>query len=313
MFLHKSIEKFKDDKKIKLLKNGIISFQQLINLIDVSDPYMLVGPAIVDKTKVSEFLTEWKEGKTNVESVNEKHSIISIEEIINNLSKLVKDFPEIKLLVNELYEKLIDATCKPCTKNRYILAMAKIIHENKDDGRIIDNDEIVKRIDERYFPVNNEQQINIIADFDLTWVKPDAIIGLGYDIIEGLSNCFDCAKKHLSRAKILWEEFNMNYPDHALLCFNEFTKANKVIEEAYTIYWDILGNLDQSSCELVGELKDLPKGYQANIIELANDIRTQRINFQNNISFIPEWNKMRLNIQKLENKIKKETKNNENS
>ena len=186
-------------------------------------------------------------------------------------------------------------------------------HEHFNDGREYSKSdyEFIEKILERYFPENGKIKIENSNDFDIEWIKPDIIVGLGTDVIEGLTHCFECSKKHLSRAKILWEEFNMKYPDHGTLCFNEFTEANKDIEEAYCLYWDSLGNLDQSSCELIGgnDFTDLPHGYQVDIIELANKIRIQRINFQADSSNVPEWNKLRIEIQRLENKIRKLSSN----
>ena len=311
--LHKSVEKYKNDRKLNLYKKGIITYQQLINLIDKNDPYTLVGPAIVSRDSVNDFLNEWKEGKKNliandVHIENQKQQI-SIDEIIKGLSIIEYNFPEAKTLIKEFLSKLENAICKPCTKNRYVVALASIIHEHFNDGReYSSNDkEFIKKILDRYYPENGSTTIETVHDFDISWIKPDIIVGLGTDLIEGLTHCFECSKKHLSRAKILWEEFNTKYPDHGTLCFNEFTEANKDLEEAYCLYWDSLGNLDQSSCELIGgnDFTDLPHGYQVDIIELANKIRTQRINFQTDSSNVPEWNKLRIEIQKLENKVRK--------
>lgn len=315
--LHKSVEKYKNDRKLNLYRKGIITYQQLINLIDKNDPYTLVGPAIVAKDSVTDFLNEWKDGKKNLisndVSVEKQKQLISVDEIIRGLSIIDYNFPESKVLIKEFMSKLENAVCKPCTKNRYVVALANIVHEHFNDGReYSENDkEFITRILERYFPENGSHTIETVNDFDISWIKPDIIVGLGTDIIEGLTHCFECSKKHLSRAKILWEEFNMKYPDHGTLCFNEFTEANKDIEEAYCLYWDSLGNLDQASCELIGgnDFTDLPHGYQVDIIELANKIRIQRINFQTDSSNIPEWNKLRIEIQKLENKIRKLTLN----
>lgn len=314
--LHKSVEKYVDDRKLSLYKKGIITYQQLINLIDKDDPYTLIGPAVVAKDSITEFLNEWKDGKKNITVADKPIEVthqITVDEIINGLSIIEYNFPESKQLINEFTTKLENAICKPCTKNRYVVALANIIHEHFNDGReYSENDyEFIEKILERYFPENGKIKIENSNDFDIEWIKPDIIVGLGTDIIEGLTHCFECSKKHLSRAKILWEEFNMKYPDHGTLCFNEFTEANKDIEEAYCLYWDSLGNLDQSSCELIGgnDFTDLPHGYQVDIIELANKIRIQRINFQADSSNVPEWNKLRIEIQRLENKIRKLSSN----
>ena len=314
--LHKSVEKYVDDRKLSLYKRGIITYQQLINLIDKNDPYTLIGPAIVAKDSITEFLNEWKDGKKNITVADKPIEVshqITVDEIINGLSIIKYNFPESKQLINEFTTKLENAICKPCTKNRYVVALANIIHEHFNDGREYSKSdyEFIEKILERYFPENGKIKIENSNDFDIEWIKPDIIVGLGTDVIEGLTHCFECSKKHLSRAKILWEEFNMKYPDHGTLCFNEFTEANKDIEEAYCLYWDSLGNLDQSSCELIGgnDFTDLPHGYQVDIIELANKIRIQRINFQADSSNVPEWNKLRIEIQRLENKIRKLSSN----
>ena len=314
--LHKSVEKYVDDRKLSLYKRGIITYQQFINLIDKNDPYTLVGPAIVSKDSIIEFFNEWKDGKKNITVADKPIEVshqITVDEIIKGLSIVEYNFPESKQLINEFKTKLENAICKPCTKNRYIVALANIIHEHFNDGREYSKSdyEFIEKILERYFPENGKIKIENSNDFDIEWIKPDIIVGLGTDVIEGLTHCFECSKKHLSRAKILWEEFNMKYPDHGTLCFNEFTEANKDIEEAYCLYWDSLGNLDQSSCELIGgnDFTDLPHGYQVDIIELANKIRIQRINFQADSSNVPEWNKLRIEIQRLENKIRKLSSN----
>ena len=314
--LHKSVEKYVDDRKLSLYKRGIITYQQFLNLIDKNDPYTLVGPAIVSKDSIIEFLNEWKDGKKNITVADKPIEVshqITVDEIIKGLSIVEYNFPESKQLINEFTTKLENAICKPCTKNRYVVALANIIHEHFNDGREYSKSdyEFIEKILERYFPENGKIKIENANDFDIEWIKPDIIIGLGTDVIEGLTHCFECSKKHLSRAKILWEEFNMKYPDHGTLCFNEFTEANKDIEEAYCLYWDSLGNLDQSSCELIGgnDFTDLPHGYQVDIIELANKIRIQRINFQADSSNVPEWNKLRIEIQRLENKIRKLSSN----
>ena len=314
--LHKSVEKYVDDRKLSLYKRGIITYQQFINLIDKNDPYTLIGPAIVAKDSITEFLNEWKDGKKNITVADKPIEVshqITVDEIINGLSIIKYNFPESKQLINEFTTKLENAICKPCTKNRYVVALANIIHEHFNDGREYSKSdyEFIEKILERYFPENGKIKIENSNDFDIEWIKPDIIVGLGTDVIEGLTHCFECSKKHLSRAKILWEEFNMKYPDHGTLCFNEFTEANKDIEEAYCLYWDSLGNLDQSSCELIGgnDFTDLPHGYQVDIIELANKIRIQRINFQADSSNVPEWNKLRIEIQRLENKIRKLSSN----
>jgi hypothetical protein len=88
--------------------------------------------------------------------------------------------------------------------------------------------------------------------------------------------------------------------------YNEFVEANKVLEEGYVLYWDVLGQLDMASCELVGyNLEQLDKTFNVEILDLANKIRTARILFQENTNNVPDWNQLRIEVQKIQNKISK--------
>jgi hypothetical protein len=55
MYIHDSVKNdlFVNDKKLQLLHSGIITIGQFISLIDVTDPYTLIGPAIVAKDKIN--------------------------------------------------------------------------------------------------------------------------------------------------------------------------------------------------------------------------------------------------------------------
>jgi hypothetical protein len=153
------------------------------------------------------------------------------------------------------------------------------------DGRELGElDDFIQDIIKTYFPDNNKLvNLNNAHEFDITWIKPEKFISLGTDLIDGLVNCFDCCKKHISRAKVLYEEWHLGYPDHGTLMYNEFVEANKVIEEGLVLYWDSLAQLDMASCELVGyNIEHLDKTFNIEILELANKIRTARILFQEN-------------------------------
>lgn len=101
----------------------------------------------------------------------------------------------------------------------------------------------------------------------------------------------------------MYEEFLQGYPTHEPLMFNEFAKSNRVLEEAYTWYWDSLGQLDMASAELIGDMTNIPNNYQIELIELANKIRLARITYQDDLTKVPDWNNLRLEIQKLENRV----------
>lgn len=319
-FLHSSLndEKFQYDKKLNLLKKGVINVNQFINLIETHDPYILIGPAIVDKTKIKEFLTDWKNNinQQQIEQIeqisNEKNGIVTQVDVISKLNDLVKVFPEISTLVNEFKERLKITDCPKCTKNQYIFSIISSIRPLANDGRNLGElKEFINNMIEKYYPIAGKlANVGNFASFDVDWIKPDTYIGLGNDLIEGLDNCFECTKKHIGRAKAFYEEFKLGYPQHEPLMFKELIIANKALEEAYAYYSDSLAQLDMASCELVGGMNNLEEGYQIQIIELANLIRTQRILFQDDPTKVPDWNKLRLEVQRMQNKIDKLKKEN---
>ena len=318
MYIHDSLktDEFLKDKKLNLLKRGIITLGQFINLIDKNDPYTLIGPAIVAKNKINDFIIEWKSKVNTIKPIQEVLiPKITHEDIINNLDALCSIFPEINDLVNEFKIKLKTTNCPICQKNKYILAILGTIRPIYNDGRDLKElKTFIEALITKYYPMNNKIITSEnLQQFDINWVKPDNLIGLGNDLILGLSNCFDCCKKHLSRAKAFYEEWHQGYPNHSTLMYNEFTEANKDIEEGYVLFWDSLGQLDMASSELVGNLIDLESGWQAEIIELANKIRTQRILFQEDSTKVPNWNQLRVEVQKLQNKINKLKTNLSNS
>ena len=57
LYVHDSLNtpKFLSDKKLLLLRSNVITEGQFINLLSIDDPYTVIGPAIVDKTKINEF------------------------------------------------------------------------------------------------------------------------------------------------------------------------------------------------------------------------------------------------------------------
>jgi hypothetical protein len=55
LYIHDSVKtgKFIQDKKLNLLKHGIITINQFVQLLDINDPYTLIGPAIVAKDSIN--------------------------------------------------------------------------------------------------------------------------------------------------------------------------------------------------------------------------------------------------------------------
>lgn len=316
-FLHDSVktDHFKSDKKLALLQKGMITPTQFINLIDQRDEYMMIGPAVVAKNSIKDFILEWKMKQLHIDAVKTgRYSPISQEEFIDKLDDLTKVFPEIFALVVGFKEELKTAICPKCTKKRYIGLITQKIKILKDDGR--DLSSIREFMDMLEMKFNddalNETDEEILSNYDIEWIKPEIIDGIGYDLIDNLSNCFECSIKHIGRAKILYEEFLTGYPDHKSLSFDELDKGTKPLEQLYLIYLDSMSQLDMASSELIGDMINLPRSWAIEMIELANEIRLERINCQKDPNNAPDFDGLRIKAKKLELKTKNQMKD-ENS
>lgn len=221
----------------------------------MDDPYTVIGPAVVAKDSIQDFIEEWKNSTINLKSMDEAFiKEINPESIIEKLPIIQQVFPEIENMVNDLNQKLQNTTCALCVKNKALLQIiAKIKALSQDNRSLGIHANFIKTIIEKYFPVANKLINETNADdFDFMWVKPDSLVALGNDLIDGLVNCCECCKKHIGRAKAFFEEWHMGYPDHNTLMYKELVESNKVLEEGYIVYWDSISQLDMASCELVG-------------------------------------------------------------
>ena len=312
MILHKSLETghFITDKKLLLLKKGVITFSQFLSLIEGDDPYTIIGPAVVAKTHINQFIEQWKNQSVDFSENNISYIQpikITQDDIIAKIPQLTSIFPEISSISNELMNKLSKANCPMCQKNKYILLILGTIRQFYNDGRNLNNlKEFIQQLLFKYYPLSNKIiTTQNIEQIDIDWIKPDSLLGLGKDLIQGLNACFDCAKKHLGRAKAFYEEWLQGYPEHGTLMYKQFTTTNEVLQKGYALFWDSLSQLDMASSELIGNIVELQTNYKIQMIQLANKIRTARIKFQEDSEQIPDWNQLRIEIQKLQNKVNK--------
>ena len=312
MFLHESLnaEKFLNDKKLNLFKNGIINITQLVNLIEPTDGYVVFGPAILDKLKIDDFIIEWKKHQLNIEN-NKRLNFKSFsnDEIIQKIENVIKIFPELCERYNEFKQELTYSLCHACTKKSMISTAINIIKQLKDSrdlGKYKDDvDDILQIYD---YELLNNSNLDLTNKYDIEWIQPESLIPLGQDIISKLDHCFECVIKHIGRAKILYEEFLLGYPEHHELCIEEIVAGNKNLEELYLKYMDSCAHMDMGSIEMAGDIVSLDKRYADKILNIANEIRKQRISFQNDINQVPKFDELRLEIKHLELAIKKDNK-----
>lgn len=310
LFLHKSLNdpSFKNDRKLKLLRDGIITIGQFVNLIEPSDRYVVIGPAIVDRLHIKDFIMEWKARQLNIDSsIAGELQDFTIDDAIAGFDYVVESYPEAKMILDVLNEQLKTASCPKCVKNTAIASVISIITKARESGREID-----EHGNEKYFmkllqKFGNEKAIAESPDFsrfDIEWIDPDSIVGIGRDLIDKLDSCLDCVNKHIGRAKILHEEFLLGYPSYKEIFFDELAKGNKAVEQLYLAYMDSLSQLDMGSAELVGDLQFKNRSHALEILDLANEIRKQRILAQEDISKTPDFDGLRLKVKKLQMKFK---------
>lgn len=310
IFLHSSLEapKFKDNKKLNLLKKGVITPAQFVNLIDPLDPYILFGPAVIDKTKVREFMLEWKARQLKIEEAkSSEFSKFSLDDAVEGFGFVEACYPEAKAIISQYREQIKIASCPKCTKNNAVSAVVAVIQ--KVDASLPEDKKRDLGQNEEYFKLllgkygQSRELLNTSPDFDkydVEWIDPESIVGLGKDLINGISSCIDCSMKHIGRAKILHEEFMLGYPDYKGILEEELFKGNKALEELYLVWLDAQSQLDMSSAELAGDISSLSKEHAAEIIEIANEIRKQRLLYHESPENAPDFDGLRIKLKKLQ-------------
>lgn len=114
-----------------------------------------------------------------------------------------------------------------------------------------------------------------------------------------LPQCYECAKKHLSRAQIFFEEYHTGYPQHIKNLMCSLRVVETEINKAFRIWCKILAHLDMSANELLG--RDV-NGSQVKKehLALACRIRESRLKLNADPLYIPDFESLLTAIQKLE-------------
>ena len=308
MYLHESLnhEKFKDNKKLLLLKQGVINLEQFIALIDKkTDPYILIGPAVVDKDVVDQYIDDIKQynniAETQQISKSSFTSIQLVEMMLKIIPKVKKIIPELTNSLDCLFKQIANSKCQTCVIIRYIgifIGMtSNYIYDGRDNNLVIKEYEEIKKVIDDSTVGDNVNQI--IAKLDNNWIAPEHMLKLGDDFISGLMSCTECVLKHLQRAKILYNEMLQGYPNYKEILLNEMTKSVDIYEAFYLKYWDILGELDMASNELIGDISSLDKSVAEGVINPANLIRKSRIDFMLH-NTPPHFSKLMLEIKKIQ-------------
>jgi hypothetical protein len=114
-----------------------------------------------------------------------------------------------------------------------------------------------------------------------------------------LPQCYECAKKHLGRAQIFFEEYHTGYPQHIKNLMCSLQVAEDEVRRAYLNWCRILAHLDMAANELLGN--DINgKRLKKDHVDLAAKIREARLNLGSDPLYVPDFGELLTAIQKLE-------------
>lgn len=112
-----------------------------------------------------------------------------------------------------------------------------------------------------------------------------------------LPQCYMCAKKHLSRAQIYFEEYHTGYPTRIKLLTHSMQVAEAEISKAYKACYKALAHMDMAAGELLGNEADKITAEQ---LSIANAIRGERLKLQDDPMYIPDFESLMIRIQALQ-------------
>lgn len=124
-----------------------------------------------------------------------------------------------------------------------------------------------------------------------------------YDAVaEALANdlpqCYECAKKHLSRAQIFFEEYHTGYPQHIKNLMCSLRVAEEEVRRAYLDWCKILAHLDMAANELLGN--DINgKRLKKDHVDLAAKIREVRLKLGSDPLYVPDFDSLLVSVQLL--------------
>ena len=118
----------------------------------------------------------------------------------------------------------------------------------------------------------------------------------GTDAID-LPQCYMCAKKHLSRAQIYFEEYHTGYPTRTKLLTHSMQVAEDAIGKAYKQCYKALAHMDMAAGELLGNEADKITSEQ---LAIANAIRSERLKLQDDPLYIPDFEGLMVRLQALQ-------------
>ena len=120
----------------------------------------------------------------------------------------------------------------------------------------------------------------------------------------GLTGCYLCAKKHLGRAQIFFEEYKMGYPERIKSLVDTFFDMESDVYKAFTLWQKVQNQMDMASGELIGsdfDGKELPEAH----VKLAEEIRGERLKLEENPLYKPRFDILRAKVHLLQKQVER--------
>lgn len=114
-----------------------------------------------------------------------------------------------------------------------------------------------------------------------------------------LEQCYLCAKKHVGRAQIFFEEYHTGYDDRVKRLIESLQVSEGKVKEAFLLKEKIQAHLDMASGELLGNGSEGSYSDDSHVAT-ANAIRDERLKLQDDPMYIPKFSELLESIHKLQ-------------
>lgn len=114
-----------------------------------------------------------------------------------------------------------------------------------------------------------------------------------------LKQCYLCAKKHLSAAKILFREYHNGYSAHIKNLINSMRVSEDQVRSAFLKWQDIMAELNMAENELLGN-----DGTTLNLLDdhltIASRIRAERLALSDSTTYVPRFDDLLVMVHELQ-------------
>lgn len=153
---------------------------------------------------------------------------------------------------------------------------------------------------------NKKQAAAVVAELPAVGKSKEQLaaevnaVAESFDI--GLSQCYLCAKKHIGRARQFFEEYHNGYPDHIKNLVDTLFEAESDVYEAFQLWQSVQDQMDMSAGELLGNRRG-GRSLKQDHIDLAALIRKERLKFDQNPLYVPNFAELKYKIHRLQHMV----------